>query len=154
MTIFLTVGLHEQPFDRIIKLVDELHGMGKIIQYGYSTTTPINAQSKQFMEFTEIIETMRSADVVITHGGTGSIMLALSLGKKPIVAPRYKKFNEHVDDHQFEIVEQLGKNGYIIPLLDGNELLPRIQLAEQGTREILSPFQRKIDHAIIECIEK
>jgi beta-1,4-N-acetylglucosaminyltransferase len=54
-----------------------------------------------------IIESINKADIIISHGGVGSIFDALLNDKNPIVLPRLQKFNEHVDDHQMEIVEKL-----------------------------------------------
>ena len=46
------------------------------------------------------------ADIVITHGGTGAIIGAVKKGKKVIAVPRMAKYGEHVDDHQFQLIEQ------------------------------------------------
>ena len=52
---------------------------------------------------------MDKADVVITHGGTGAIIGAVKKRKKVIAVPRLKKYGEHVDDHQLQLVEQFRK---------------------------------------------
>ena len=45
--------------------------------------------------------------VIIIHGGAGSIINALNLKKKPIVMARLKKYNEHVNNHQVDLVKFL-----------------------------------------------
>jgi UDP-N-acetylglucosamine transferase subunit ALG13 len=72
-----------------------------IVQYGYSTYKP-NCERKQFMSFDEMMENMNKAHIVITHGGPSSFLQVLSFNKIPIVVPRRKKYDEHVNDHQYE----------------------------------------------------
>ena len=76
---------------------------------------------------------MRDAEVVIAHAGTGTVMLALSEGKCPIVAPRYAKFNEHVDDHQEDLVRILADMGSIVPYFPGDDLAEAIEKARSMT---------------------
>ena len=65
---------------------------------------------------------IKEADLVITHGGVGSIMSAVKLGKKVIAVPRLKKYDEHVNDHQLEIVDTFKKQGIIIGVNGVEEL--------------------------------
>ena len=135
------VGTHEQQFDRIVKAVDELESEEKkIIQYGYSNYQPVNSVSYDFLPFDEVKQHMLDASVIITHAGTGSVMLALSLGRRPIVVPRYRKYGEHVDDHQQQLVETLMEDGLIVPLFDGDDLQDRIQEVRSAGKE-----RRKIE---------
>ena len=43
----------------------------------------------------------------MTHAGVGSILVALSAGRKPVVVPRLKQFGEAVDDHQLALADRL-----------------------------------------------
>ena len=57
--IFVTVGTHEQQFDRLVKKVDELKGRNLIreqvvIQTGFSTYEPSNCIWKQWLRHDEI----------------------------------------------------------------------------------------------------
>jgi UDP-N-acetylglucosamine transferase subunit ALG13 len=117
--ILLVAGTHEQPFDRVIEGVEEFArsaGKDLFVQYGYSRP-PSSSEGSAFISFEEMRTRMTEADTVVTHGGTGSVMLALSLGRTPIVAPRYRRCGEHIDDHQLELVEKLGEKGLIVPFL-------------------------------------
>ena len=154
MTIFLTVGLHEQPFDRLVKLVDELDADQKAIQYGYSKYVPRAADAWQFLDFDQVRDAMVKADVVITHGGTGSIMLALSVGKKPIAVPRYKRFNEHVDDHQEQVVRKMGNLGLVYPFLPGDEIVSLISCASKANVKYSAGNCRSIDVVIRQSIDR
>ena len=45
--------------------------------------------------------------------------MPLQIGKIPIVVPRQKQFNEHVNDHQVDFVKAVAeKMGTIIPVYD------------------------------------
>lgn len=105
------------------------------------------------MNFDEIRENMSRADVVVTHGGTGSIMMALSAGKAPIVAPRYKRFNEHVDDHQEEIVREMAQRGLIIPFYDGDDFGEALRQALGRSGSVVVASARSIDALIERCLK-
>lgn len=121
--IFVTVGTHERGFDRLVKAVDGLIGSGKIkekviIQTGYTEYIPKNCDSFKFTDYDNIVELCKKASIVISHGGVGSIITPLELGKPVIVVPRLKRFNEHTNDHQLQIVKELERQEKIIPVYD------------------------------------
>jgi UDP-N-acetylglucosamine transferase subunit ALG13 len=121
--IFVTVGTHEQPFDRLIKKLDELVAKRKIkekiiAQIGYCNYIPKNFEYFRFTPFEKMEKFFDSANLVITHAGVGSVFLALRKGKKTIVVPRMKKFGEHSDDHQIQVAKELEKQKLIIPVYD------------------------------------
>jgi len=129
--IFVTVGTHEQPFDRLVKEVDRLKGEKLVendifIQTGYSAYQPQFCRYKDFIPFQEMMERMREADLVITHGGTGSIMLVLYQQKIPMVMPRKKKHNEHIDDHQVLFCKTMEAKKKIIAVYESEDLGPAI----------------------------
>lgn len=110
--IFVTVGTHEQPFDRLIQKIDELKRddvlqEDVILQTGYSTYEPRYCQWRQFLPYGQMLKNVEAARIVITHGGPGSILMPLRIGKIPIVVPRQSAFGEHVNDHQLEFVRAM-----------------------------------------------
>ena len=52
--------------------------------------------------YQEMLKNVSDARIVITHGGPSSFIMPLQVGKIPIVIPRKKEFNEHVNNHQIE----------------------------------------------------
>lgn len=126
--IFVTVGTHEQPFNRLIECVDNLKKNKTItediiIQTGYSTYEPKYCSSRRFFSYEEIRRLTNEARIVITHGGPSSFMLPLQIGKKPIVVPRRHQFNEHVNDHQVSFTRAVANRmGMIILVEDINNL--------------------------------
>ncbi len=126
--IFVTVGTHEQPFNRLVQEIDNLKRDGVItedviIQTGYSTYEPKYCQWDKLIPYKQMIKNVEDARIVITHGGPASFIMPLQIGKTPIVVPRQKKFDEHVNDHQVEFARNVAQRmGTIIPVEDINEL--------------------------------
>lgn len=120
--IFVTVGTHEQPFNRLVQEIDNLKRDGVItedviIQTGYSTYEPKYCQWEKLIPYKQMIKNVEDARIVITHGGPASFIMPLQIGKTPIVVPRQKKFDEHVNDHQVEFARNVAKRmGTIIPV--------------------------------------
>lgn len=105
--IFVTVGTHEQQFNRLIEEVDRLKGNGfvndeVIIQTGFCTYKPKYCTWSRLLTFEEMEDNIKKARIVITHGGPASFIAPLRIGKVPIVVPRQKHYGEHVNDHQME----------------------------------------------------
>lgn len=116
--IFVTVGTHEQQFNRLIEIVDtlkknEFDKQDVFIQTGFSDYKPRNCQYKKFVSYDEMQLYMEKADIIITHGGPSSYMEAVAKGKKPLVMPRRAKFKEHVNDHQVDFANKIEAEGYI-----------------------------------------
>ena len=137
LMIFVTVGTHEQPFDRLIKAIDALAREGVLeesvlAQIGYCTYEPTCCDWKRFMPALVMRDCMETADIVITHGGPSSFVEAMVAGKVPIVAPRYKEFGEHVNDHQEAFVRLVADRlGGIIPVYDTANLGDAIKEARR-----------------------
>ena len=126
--IFVTVGTHEQQFDRLIKAVDELKRDGIItedvvMQTGFSTYEPKYCKWSKLIPYQQMVKNVEDAHIVITHGGPASFIMPLQIGKTPIVVPRQHKFNEHINNHQVEFVRAVAKQMRTIILVeDINEL--------------------------------
>ena len=126
--IFVTVGTHEQQFNRLIKKIDQLKKDGHVkddvfIQTGFSDYIPESCDWKKFLSYEEIIQKIKDAKIVITHGGPSSFILPLQYGKTPIVVPRMKKYDEHVNDHQVEFCRKYNSlNNNIIVVVNVDEL--------------------------------
>jgi UDP-N-acetylglucosamine transferase subunit ALG13 len=73
-----------------------------------------------------------SSSTVITHAGAGSILTALSHGKRPIVVPRLPEYSEVVDDHQLVFGRHLAQAG-LATLAEEPQDLARIMAAHPQT---------------------
>lgn len=126
--IFVTVGTHEQSFNRLIKCVDELKAQKVIdedvvIQTGFSTYEPQNCKWSKLFSYQDMVKYVQEARIVITHGGPSSFIMSLQIGKIPVVVPRQKKYGEHINDHQVEFSQVVSeRNGNIIVVENIGEL--------------------------------
>lgn len=120
--IFVTVGTHEQQFNRLIKEIDEIkknHDIGDvIIQRGYSTYEPLYCEYSDFFSYDKIEKYMEEANIIITHGGPASFIAPLTLRKKVIVVPRQVEFHEHVNDHQLTFCKEVAIRGLPIIVIE------------------------------------
>lgn len=147
--IFVTVGTHEQPFNRLVKAVDDLKMSGKItdsvfIQTGYSTYVPKACEYKDFISMNQMNEYMEKANIIITHGGPSSFIMALQHNKVPIVVPRLSKFNEHVNNHQLIFCNELFARGFSIKVVENiDDLASYINLVSTGDYNDLAFMNNK-----------
>jgi UDP-N-acetylglucosamine transferase subunit ALG13 len=126
--ILITLGTQDKPFYRLLEAVqkqidNKVINEEVIVQAGCSS----DFKSKDMKildlipmdEFDKLIE---QCDLLITHGGVGSIITGLKNNKKVIAAARLEKFKEHVNDHQLQIIENFSNKGYILSLDNFDEL--------------------------------
>ena len=125
--IFVTVGTHEQQFNRLVECMDSYaakHEEKVIIQTGFSTYEPKHCEWSKLYPYQKMVELVDEARIVITHGGPSSFIMPLQIGKTPIVVPRMKDFDEHVNNHQVNFCRQVAERmGTIIEVEDMDELV-------------------------------
>lgn len=159
--IFVTVGTHEQQFNRLLEEVDRLKGEGKLqdtvfMQTGYSTYQPVHCEWKKMISFREMQEKIQSAKIVITHGGPSSFLAPLQIGKIPIVVPRRKDFGEHINNHQVDFVKKVHeRQGNIIPVYDIKKLSETIEQYDRMIKDCAkekksnnAEFNRKLEEIV------
>lgn len=138
--IFVTVGTHEQQFNRLIKKIDQLKKDNVILeevfmQIGYSTYQPNYCVYEKFLSYEKMNEMYKCADIIVTHGGPASFMKALEIKKMPIVVPRQEKFHEHVNNHQVEFVKLVEKRfNSIIGVYNIEELEKALKICREKNR--------------------
>src|SRR5574344_1890433 len=123
--IFVTLGTQDKNFKRLLVAIDKYAELKKekiIVQSGYTKYKSDNLEIHDFLEPKEFNKYMKECDLLITHGGVGSIMTGLKNNKKVIAVARLKKYDEHTNDHQLEIIEEFAKNGYLLKLDNLNDL--------------------------------
>ena len=144
--IFVTVGTHEQPFNRLVECMDKwanVHDEEVIIQTGYSTFEPKHSEWKKLYPYKEMIAHVKNARIVITHGGPSSFIMPLQIGKIPIVVPRMKEYDEHVNNHQVDFSKAVATRQGNIIVVDSIDALETTidkydQLVAQMSKEISS----------------
>jgi UDP-N-acetylglucosamine transferase subunit ALG13 len=83
------------------------------LQHG-PTPLPSGVEGRSLVSRAEMLELMRAADVIVCHGGSGTLFDALMTGHVPVVVPRRHQLGEHVNDHQLELPEALQSQGRAI----------------------------------------
>ena len=125
--ILVTLGTQDKDFSRLLKAVEKQIEKG-IIKDKVVAQIGTTKYKSDLMETFDLIpsdkfnELMSECDVLITHGGVGSILAGLKENKKVIAAARLSKYKEHVNDHQLEIIDKFTKAGYILELKDFEKL--------------------------------
>lgn len=125
--ILVVLGTHELPFTRLLDEVESLKHVGIlqediIVQHGHTAYESDHLILKQFVSYKEMDLLYEQARLIITHAGTGSIIMGLKKGKCVIVCPRLAKYGEHNDDHQLQIVSALKQQGHILSFEENNRL--------------------------------
>ncbi len=112
MRIFVTVGTQVQPFERLFNMLENIDIDAHVImQTGSSNFISKKYECNKFVN--DFDEQIKKADLIICHGGIGSILGSIKQEKKVIAVARLSQYNEHVNDHQVEIVDEYSKIGYI-----------------------------------------
>lgn len=125
--IFVTLGTQDKSFSRLLETVQRQIDLGNIkdrvvVQAGYTKFKSDNMEIFDLVSIDDFNKYMDECDLLITHGGVGSIIDGLKRNKKIIAAARLRKYNEHTNDHQLQIVDTFSNNGYILKLDDFDEL--------------------------------
>jgi len=125
--ILVLLGTQNNSFHRLLEEVEKNIENGNIkekviVQKGYTKFESKNMILYNHLPLDEINELIEKSELVITHGGVGSIITSLEKNKKVIAVPRLKKYKEHVNDHQLDIIKSFDEKGYIIGLSCVEEL--------------------------------
>lgn len=118
--ILVTLGTQDKKFTRLLEKIDELIDKKIItdkvvVQAGYSADyKSSNMKIFDLISKEEFDKLISECNVLITHGGVGAILTGLKYNKKVIAVPRLKKYKEHVNDHQIQIVKNFDEEGLII----------------------------------------
>ncbi len=150
--IFVTLGTQKQQFTRILEEIEKskvLNNEEIIVQAGHTKYESNKMKISTFYSMDEMKDYMKKADIVITHGGVGSIIDALNLRKKVLAVPRLSKYKEHINDHQLEICEKLSSEGYIEQLLEGESIDEKIEKLKDNNYKEYIPETK-----YLEIIEK
>ena len=117
--IFVTVGTQDKEFKRLLEEVENLIDKGVIreevvAQVGSTNFTSKKMKVLKFIDNKKVLKYIKDSNYVICHGGVGTILDSLNMGKKVIACARLKEYKEHVNNHQLEIVEEFSRDGYIL----------------------------------------
>ena len=159
--IFVTVGNATQGFRRLLDAVDALVRNGfferETIFLQIGNNRGFHSQLyeyKPFLTIEEFQQWMEKADLIISHGGCGTLLHAIRYAKVPVVMPRRKKYAEHVNDHQMQLVQALACEGRIIPAYEPEDLPEAIAEARRRNTQPMPPPPSQMLQLVAKAIEE
>ena len=156
--ILVTLGTQKQQFTRLLDYIENANIKDEIIvQAGHTKYESKKMKIFDFIDYDKMNEYIKNADLIITHGGTGSIVGPLKKGKKVIACARKSKYLEHVDDHQEQLVDVFAEEGYILKLDEDILLSDLIKKSKSfkakkfvsNTYNFIKKLQKEIDKYFI-----
>ena len=127
MKIFVTVGT--TAFDNLIAAADQqlTNKYTLVSQISDGAYLPKN---HEYFRFTDKVNRyFENADLIVCHGGAGTIYKVLELGKKLVIVPNL----DRVDHHQLDICDFMVKNDHALACLNTDDLYSCIEKAKLMT---------------------
>lgn len=157
--ILVLLGTQNNSFHRLLEEVQKCIDKGTIkdkvvVQAGSTKFESDDMEIFNLIEQNKFNELIEQANIIITHGGVGSIVTAVKLGKKVIAVPRLRKYGEHVNDHQIQIVETFSKQGFIKGIKDISELKETLKNIDTFTPNKLESNTENIVNIIRQFINE
>jgi UDP-N-acetylglucosamine transferase subunit ALG13 len=132
LMILVLLGTQNNSFNRLLEEIEKNIANGNIkekviVQSGFTKFKSNKMEIFDFVSGEELEKLIEKASYIITHGGVGSILSSLKKGKKVIAVPRMEMYEEHVNNHQIEIVQKFNEEQYIIGVTGVEELTKAIK---------------------------
>jgi len=145
--IFVTLGTWEMPFVRPLRELEQavIHGHIRepvVVQSGKTPFASPHLELVPFFGREELEQRYQDASLVICQAGVGSIMLGLRKKKKVIAIARRACFDEHIDDHQLEILQVFAHLNVVLRW-DGEGDLPAVLARAPGFVPAEYPFREE-----------
>ena len=152
--ILVTLGTNDKQFTRLLKAVESMILQGVIeeeviVQAGFTTYQSDVMKVVPYLDRNEFNTYLQTADLVICHGGVGTIMTALQNNRKVLAAARLACYAEHVNDHQIQILEAFEERGLLIYMKDLEHMETYLEQAKTFTP---ATFTSNTDH-MVELLE-
>ncbi len=152
--ILVLLGTQDKPFSRLLDAIEKTNLKDEIIvQAGFTKYKSNRMKIFDYISNSDLEDLIKKCDIIITHAGVGSIMTGLKYNKKIIGAARLKKYGEHTNNHQLQILNNFYESGYILKLEDFNKLEDVIKAAKgfkpkrfkSNTENIIKAIEEYID---------
>lgn len=148
--ILILLGTQDNSFHRLLEEVQKLINKNVItekviVQAGRTKYESKDMEIYSLMPEEKLAELMKKSDLVITHGGVGSIVMALKMGKKVIAVPRLSEFGEHINDHQIQIIDSFNSQEFLIGITELKDLEEALERSKEFKPK---KFESKTEHMI------
>lgn len=157
--ILVVLGTWDMPFPRPLREIERAIADGLIhdevrVQSGQTPYSSDRMTVTPFFDKAELERLYEQASLVICQAGVGSIMLGLRKGKKVIAIARRQAYDEHIDDHQLEILDAMVKGGFILAWNGEGDLTAVLRQVE-GFQPAQYPFgKERISAAILDYLDR
>ena len=156
--ILVTLGTQDKPFKRLLKEIEKQIKSGNIkerviVQAGYTKMKSDYMEIFDLLPTEEFNKLIKECDLLITHGGVGSIIEGLNNNKKIIAVARLKKYGEHDNDHQIQLINNFSEEGYIIGLTDFDSLDDALEKVKTFKPKKMKKKQNNMKKIIEDFIE-
>jgi UDP-N-acetylglucosamine transferase subunit ALG13 len=156
--IFVVLGTWEMPFTRPLVQIEEATRQGLIsepivVQSGRTSYESPNLKLVPFFGKEALEQMYEEASLVICQAGVGSIMLGLRKQKKVIAIARLSQFDEHIDDHQLEILDVFTKSGAVLPWNGDGDLPDVLRRAQDFVSAGYAFSEEKISRSILDYLD-
>ncbi|MET3724067.1 beta-1,4-glucuronosyltransferase WelK [Sphingomonas trueperi] len=156
---FATVGA-TLPFPRLVQAVLDLKRAGGlpgklVLQYGDQDLADPgipDVEIRRTIPFDDLQLLLRDADMVICHGGTGSLVTALRAGCRVVAFPRRFDLGEHYDDHQEEIAQTFADRGLLQAVRDETKLGEAVAAAKASEPKLATTDQTALANRLRELL--
>ena len=157
--ILVLLGTQHNEFRRLLQEIEDLIEVGTIkervvVQAGYTKYKTIRMKIFDMISGEVLDNLIDEADIIITHGGVGSIIKALKKNKKVIAVPRLHKFGEHVNDHQRQIVEVFSTKKYLLGVQNVEDIGEALKQVNQFIPNKYESNNQKMINIIDDFINK
>lgn len=157
--ILVLLGTQNNSFHRLLEEIEKNIKDGTIkeeviVQAGYTKFQSYKMRIVDLISKEQLEQFQDEANLIITHGGVGSIVSSLKRGKKVIAVPRMHEYGEHVNNHQKEIVKDFNDKGYLIGIDKVEDLKQALIKVKDFEPKKYQPNNEKILKIIEEFIDK
>ena len=156
--ILVLLGTQNNSFHRLLEEIEKNIKDGTIkeeviVQAGYTKFESDKMKIIDLMSKEQLELFQDEANLIITHGGVGSIITSIEKGKKVIAVPRIHEYGEHVNNHQKEIVKDFNEKEYIIGIEKVEDLKQAIIKSKEFEPKKYQPNNEKMLKIIEEFID-
>ena len=157
--ILVLLGTQNNSFHRLLEEIEKNIKDGTvkeevIVQAGYTKFQSYKMRIVDLISKEQLEQFQDEANLIITHGGVGSIVSSLKRGKKVIAVPRMHEYGEHVNNHQKEIVKDFNDKGYLIGIDKVEDLKQALIKVRDFEPKKYQPNNEKMLKIIEEFIDK
>ena len=134
--ILVLLGTQNNSFHRLLEEIEKNITGGTIkedviVQAGYTKYKSHKMRIIDLISREELEKLQDEANLIITHGGVGSIISSIRKEKKVIAVPRLHQYGEHVNNHQIDIIKRFREEEYIIGIEAVEQLKEALKKVKQ-----------------------